>query len=294
MKIGILTDSTADLTQEIINKYNINVVPLSVQFENKTYRDGIELSNEQFFNKIKKTDKLPKTSQPSTASLINKFKEMSKKYDAIISLHLSAGLSGTFEAVKNISHQLTDIDIYPLDSASISLGLGFQTLLAAKLSRKYDSIDKIIEIIEKAKQNLFVYFTISDFTYMEKGGRIGKAKAFLGNILNINPIISLSTSTGQVQPLYKTRGKKRTINKMVNIAMEKLKGKNYAWIGFVHGDRKKDMIEFKNLLLDRVKEKLNNKLKTKIFQKGINSTLACHVGPSVYAGVIISGDFLNI
>jgi len=294
MKIGILTDSTADLPQNIINNYNIEVIPLTVHFGDDIYKDGVELNSEQFFNKIRKSNKLPKTSQPSTQLLINKYREMSETYDAIISIHLSAGLSGTYQAAKNISQQLSDINIYPFDSASISLGLGFQTLLAAKLAKKLDSVKDIIETIKKAKQNLFLYFTVDDLTYMEKGGRIGKARAFLGKIFNINPIISISTSTGKVEPISKTRGSKKTMNKMVNTAIEKLKDENFAWIGFAHGDRKKDMIEFKNNLLDIAKDNLNFNLKLKTFDSRISSTLGCHVGPSVYAGFIMSGDFLDI
>ena len=294
MKIGILTDSTVDLPQDILDNYNIEVVPLSVHFDNEIYQDGIDLNSDEFFNKIKSTDILPKTSQPTTASLINKYKEMSKKYDAIISIHLSAGLSSTYESAKNISQQLTDINIYPIDSASISLGLGFQTLLAAKLSRKLNSIEEIIEIIEKAKQKLLLYFTVNDLTYMQKGGRIGKARALLGNIFNINPIISISTSTGRVQPLYKARGKKRTMYKMINKAIETLENEKFAWLGFAHGDRERDMLKFKNSLLDTVENKLNNKLTLNTYNSRISSTLGCHVGPSVYAAFIMTGDFLDI
>ncbi len=292
MKIGILTDSTADLSQEIVNKYNIEVVPLSVHFEHDVYKDGVNLSPDEFFEKLKNTDILPKTSQPSTKLLGQKYREMSETYDAILSIHLSAGLSSTYDAARNISRQLTEINIYPYDSASISLGLGFQVLLAAKLAKKLDSVKEIIKILNKAKQKLFLFFTVDDLTYMEKGGRIGKASALLGGIFNINPIISISTSTGRVQPLYKTRGKKRTMKKMVTTAFEKLTDENYAWLGFAHGDRKEDMLAFKSSLLDKIN--VNKNLKTEIFESRISATLGCHVGPSVYAGVILSGDYLNL
>ncbi|MGM0437984.1 MAG: DegV family protein [Bacillota bacterium] len=289
MKIGIVTDSTADLDQKILDQYEIEVVPLSVNFSNQTYTDGVDLNAEQFFDRLKEVDELPKTSQPSLQAFEDKYNKMKNKYDKILSIHVSDGLSGTYKTATKAASKITEIEIKTFDSASISLGLGFIVLLAAKLTKSLNSIDEITTKLEKAKENLLLYFTVDDMEYMEKGGRIGKAKAMLGSILNINPIISISTETGKVLPLDKTRGEKRTTTKMLELALEKLGDNNKAWLGFAHGDRIDDMEKFKEKLIT----KINDDLDFETFSTRISPTLGCHVGPSVYAAIILNLDFVD-
>lgn len=289
MKIGIVTDSTADLDQKILDQYEIEVVPLSVNFSNQTYTDGVDLNAEQFFDRLKEVDELPKTSQPSLQSFEDKYNKIKNKYDKILSIHVSDGLSGTYKTATKAASKITEIEIKTFDSASISLGLGFLVLLAAKLTKSLNSIDEITKKLEKAKENLLLYFTVDDMEYMQKGGRIGKAKAMLGSILNINPIISISTDNGKVLPLDKTRGKKRTTSEMINLALEKLDNSNKAWLGFAHGDRFDDMEKFKEKLITKINEELN----FETFSTRISPTLGCHVGPSVYAAIILNLDFVD-
>ena len=291
MKIALVTDSTADLSEDIINKYNIEVVPLSVNFESESYTDGVDLSSDEFFEKIKNAEKLAKTSHPSLNSFYESYEKLKDDYDSILSIHVSAGLSGTYETAKKAASKIKDVDINVFDSSTISLGLGFLVILAAKLRNKFNSIEKIIEKLEEAKKNLILYFTVDDMSYMEKGGRIGKARALLGSILNINPIISISTKTGKVLPLDKTRGKRRTMNEMLDIALDKLENADNAWLGFAHGERSGDMEEFKEKLIEKVNSKFN--IDYEIYTSRISPTLGCHVGPSVYAAFVLTGDFLS-
>lgn len=289
MKIGILTDSTADLNQRLRQKHDIHTIPLSVHFGNEVYTDGEDINPDLFFNKVKKAVKLPSTSRPPVSTFLEKYREMAQKYDQIISLHVSDNLSGTLDAARMAARELKQIDIHPLDSSSISLGLGFMVLMAAELIKEGKDIKEIKEKIKKAKDNLLLYFTVNDLSFMEKGGRIGKARSLLGSILNINPIISISTQTGQVDPLDKTRGQKRTMKKMLSLAREKLKGTESAWIGFAHGDRPEDMNKFREKLIEMVQNKLNIEIRT--FKTRISPSLGCHVGPSVYAGFILNTIF---
>ncbi|MGM0419747.1 MAG: DegV family protein [Bacillota bacterium] len=288
MNIGLLTDSTSDLPKNLIEKYDIQIIPLNVNFGEDTYIDGVDITPEAFFDKTENSSIIPQTSMPSVGKFINKYQEMAKKYDAIISIHLSEGLSGTLNSAKMAAKQIKEAEIYPIDSSSISLGLGFQVLLAAKLIQAGESVNSIKTQLEQAKDNLFLYFTVEDLTYMKEGGRIGKAQAFIGGILKINPIISISTKTGQVEPLDKTRGKKRTMQKMLDIAKQKLKNSNSAWLGFAHGNRENDMVKFKDDLLEISNTQLN--IETEIFTTRISATLGCHVGPSVFAGFILVRD----
>ncbi|KXS47613.1 EDD domain protein, DegV family [Halanaerobium congolense] len=290
MSIGIITDSTCDLNQKLIEKYNIEVIPLSVHFGEKEFKDGVDINPKSFFKKLNKNKELPHTSRPAPALFMKKYKKMLEKYDHLLSIHISAALSGTFESAKLAAREIEDQKITVIDSASISLGLGMLVILAAKLIEKDKDLNDIIKTIKSAKRNLYLYFTVKDLTYMEKGGRIGKASSFLGSIFSINPVISISTETGKVKPIAKVRGPHRAQDKIIKIIKEKIDNEKNNWLGFAHGDRKADLTETKNKLIEEVKKDKN--LNLKIFNSRISATLGCHVGPTVYAVIVLSGDFL--
>ena len=290
MSIGILTDSTCDLDQEILEKYEIEVIPLSVHFGEEEFQDRVDITPEDFFEKLNQNEKIPHTSRPAPALFMEKYKKMLEKYDQLLSIHVSAALSGTYESAELAAREIEAEKITVIDSASISLGLGILVILAAELIEKDKKIDFILEAIKKAKNNLFLYFTVKDLTYMEKGGRIGKASSFLGSIFSINPVISISTETGKVKPIAKVRGKQRAQDKIIETVKEKIAADENVWLGFAHGDRKADLRDTKNKLLKAIKKGRNLNLKT--FNSRISATLGCHVGPTVYAVVVLSGDFL--
>jgi len=290
MSIGIITDSTCDLNQKLIEKYNIEVIPLSVHFGEKEFKDGVDINPKSFFKKLNKNKELPHTSRPAPAVFMKKYKKMLEKYDHLLSIHISTALSGTFESAKLAAREIEDQKITVIDSASISLGLGMLVILAAKLIEKDKDLNDIIKTIKSAKRNLYLYFTVKDLTYMEKGGRIGKASSFLGSIFSINPVISISTETGKVKPIAKVRGPHRAQDKIIKIIKEKIDNEKNNWLGFAHGDRKADLTETKNKLIEEVKKDKN--LNLKIFNSRISATLGCHVGPTVYAVIVLSGDFL--
>lgn len=290
MSIGIVTDSTCDLNQEIIEKYGIEVIPLSVHFGEDEFQDGVDIKPDSFFKKLKQRQELPHTSRPAPALFIEKYQEMLKKYDQLLSIHVSAALSGTFESAKLAAREVDD-KVTVIDSATISLGLGMLTVLAAKLTEKDVKIDEIIETLKQAKNKLHLYFTVKDLTYMEKGGRIGKASSFLGSIFSINPVISISTETGKVKPIAKVRGQHRAQDKIIELVREKVENDRNVWLGFAHGKREEELEDTKIKLIKELKAEKDINLN--IYDSRISATLGCHVGPTVYAVIVLSGDFLE-
>lgn len=290
MSIGIVTDSTCDLNQEIIEKYGIEVIPLSVHFGEDEFQDGVDIKPDSFFKKLKQRQELPHTSRPAPALFIEKYQEMLKKYDQLLSIHVSAALSGTFESAKLAAREVDD-KVTVIDSATISLGLGMLTVLAAKLTEKDVKIDEIIETLKQAKNKLHLYFTVKDLTYMEKGGRIGKASSFLGSIFSINPVISISTETGKVKPIAKVRGQHRAQDKIIELVREKVENDKNVWLGFAHGKREEELEDTKIKLIKELKAEKDINLN--IYDSRISATLGCHVGPTVYAVIVLSGDFLE-
>ena len=291
MKIGLVTDSTCDLSPDLLKKYGIEMVPLNINFAgDEVYKDIIDIKQETFFNRLIKVEKLPTTSQPAIGLFVEKYQEMAEKYDTIISIHLSSKLSGTYESAVMAAQEIENVHIEVIDSCSASLGIGYQVLLAKYLIEKGMEVNDIVKYIKKTQENIKIFFTVNDLTYLKKGGRIGKAQAFLGSVLSFYPILHIEKN-GEILPFEKVRGKKKIVKKLVNIVMDELEGEKKASLGFVHASELKHYNSFKSNLTDRLREE-NIAYVEKI--SWISSVLGCHVGPSVYGIVIIKGEMLDI
>jgi len=289
VRIGLLTDSTCDLSVEELSNKNIEIVPLSVHFDDNVYLDRVELSAEEFYELLDKKDIYPRTSQPSVGIFLEKYKKMSESYDAIISIHISSKLSGTFESARLAKSQLSEIKIEVINSKSTSLAQGFLTLLAAKMIKKDYSFEEIVNNIKKIINSFDIYFSVNDLSFLQKGGRIGKVQALLGGILNFNPIIKLDTNEGILLPVEKIRGSKKTEKRVIELVSKSLDDEKYAWIGIVKGNR--DISNFTNNLLSFLDNQkyLNYKKR----QARISPVLACHAGPSLFGIIIFKGEILK-
>ena len=289
MNIGIVTDSNCDLDPKLIAEYDIEVIPLIVNFGEESYRDGVDLTTDEFFERISTGKDFPETSQPSPGEFIKLYQKLAADYEVLLSIHLSSGLSGTYNTAQMAAQQVDGVEIKVVDSASLSIGQGFLVLLAAELAKHKFTAEEIIDQIERAREHLKLYFTVQDLSYMEHGGRIGKASAFLGSILRLNPVLEINTATGKVDVLAKIRGENKARRKMIELAIEELKEASKAWIGLAHGDRAGALTKVENKLAAYLEGKTVN---YNFFKQRINSTLGCHVGPSVYAVIVLAGDFL--
>ena len=289
--IALVTDSTCDLPAEIIEKYSIEIVPLTVHFEDDTYYDKIDLENEEFFSMMESAEELPTTSQPSVGLFIDKYQDLADKYDEIISIHISSALSGTVESARLAAAQTEDIKVEIINSKSTTTGLGFLVLLAAKMIEAGKNIEDIKSTLEKEREKLTIYFTVSELTYLEKGGRIGKAQAFLGSIFNFNPILELSAATGEITPKEKIRGYKKTNQKMVELALEAAENSDNVNFAYIYGKNSDNYQQLKELF----EAELQNQPKYDyhILENKIGTVLSSHTGPLVYGIVIYRGELLG-
>ncbi|MDP3059074.1 MAG: DegV family protein, partial [bacterium] len=176
-KICVVTDSCADLSNEQAHEHGITVVPLSVIFGDKVYLDGIELESDQFFEMLTAAEKLPTTSQPTPAEFIAVYTKLfNQGCDTIISVHLSAHLSGTLESARQAVEEMGK-DIRLVDSKAISVGVGIAAISAAEAVKAGKTADEVVAIVENTCKNLECLFTLDTLKYLEKGGRIGKARS---------------------------------------------------------------------------------------------------------------------
>jgi DegV family protein with EDD domain len=220
--IKIVTDSTAYLPQETVEKYDIRVVPLCVHFGKEAFKEGVELSNDEFYARLKEADVLPTTSQPSVGEFYNVFKELADAGHEIIVLTISHKLSGTYSSAIAAQRMLPEAKLDVIDSLSTSIGLQLMVEAAARATaagvRREDIVAQILEI----RDRICVLFVVDTLEYLAKGGRIGNAKALLGTLLKVKPILILQD--GAIEPLEQVRIKRKAVAQMLDLVEEHLDG----------------------------------------------------------------------
>jgi DegV family protein with EDD domain len=217
--IVIVTDSTADIPLEVRERLGISMVPLKVNFGEQTYLDNITLQPAQFYEKLSSFNGLATTSQPSPADFYDVYKKLTDEGHTVISIELSAAMSGTYQAAtiaKSMFEDEGDVDITVIDSKSASYGYGRIVVVAAEMAQAGASKEAIIAEVHRMRKALKLYFLVDTLEYLQKGGRIGKASAVLGSLLNIKPILSIDDE-GMVFPLEKVRGHKRAMARIAEL-----------------------------------------------------------------------------
>ena len=278
--INIVTDSTSDLSRQLLDA-NITIVPLRVYLADKEYSDNIDITPKEFYHKIKTQGFSPQTSQPAPGDFLrvyNKLKEQG--VNKIISIHLSSKLSGTVQSALIASKLIEGLDIRVVDSKSASLGLGFLCLAASRYIKEMNDFNQIVEKIEQEKKEICAYFTVGSLEYLEKGGRIGKARAFLGKLFGFKPI--LTVVDGEIQPVDRVSGDFRlAIEQIARLIKEKIKAKkDLRYLGVVHSCIEKEAQSLVRLLKKDIKD-------TEVVAAELGCVLGSHVGPEAIGVVAL-------
>jgi DegV family protein with EDD domain len=213
-QVKIVTDSTADLPSSTCERLGITVVPLNVHFGEAVYRDQVDLDSDQFFSLLARSAELPKTSQPAPGRFEEAYRQLGADGSQIVSIHLSSKLSGTLhsaELARDAVRAMTQVEV--LDSHSASLGLGLIVMAAAEAAQAGADQREVVSLVRRLAQNVHILFFVDTLEYLQRGGRIGRAGAFLGTLLNIRPILRLEE--GEVQPAEKVRTRSKAIDRLV-------------------------------------------------------------------------------
>jgi DegV family protein with EDD domain len=218
--IKIVTDSTAYLPETMVRKHDIRVVPLYVHFGNDAFREGVELSNDEFYARLKESPALPTTSQPSAGEFHAVFQKLVEAGHEIITLTISSKLSGTWNSAMAAKEMLPDAPITVIDSLSTSVGLHLMIEAALKAIASGATRQGIEDQIEEIKEKLRLLFVVDTLEYLAKGGRIGNAKAFMGTLLKVKPILVLQD--GAIEPLEQVRSKRKACSRMLDLVEEYL------------------------------------------------------------------------
>ncbi|MGG3999773.1 DegV family protein [Anoxybacillus kestanbolensis] len=232
-KVKIVTDSTIDLPKEIIEAWDIRVVPLSISIDGETYLDGIDLTPQQFIEKMKQANELPKSSQPSAGQFLQVYDELGEAGYDVISIHMTGGMSGTVRSAESAA-AMTKTNVTVVDSRFISLALGFQVLEAAKMASEEKTVSEIVSHLDTVRANTHLFVVVDTLENLVKGGRIGRGKAMIGSLLNIKPIASLED--GVYTPVTKVRSQSQIVKYLTNQFVEHTKGKKVRAVGITHAD----------------------------------------------------------
>ncbi|GEK90488.1 DegV family protein [Alkalibacterium kapii] len=253
MRIAIVTDSTAYLNKKEYEQDNIYFVPLSVIFQNEVFKEEVDITSDTFFEKVRKVDQLPTSSQPTVGEMTKLYHELEENYDAIISIHLSSRISGTFQNAYSVANSMSNINIYPYDSEMAAAGQAFLVRAAAKLAKKGLSVNEIIEKLDEIKKETEIYFIVDDLTNLIKGGRLSRAAGGVATALKIKPVLTFRG--GEIVVWDKIRTKKKALKKIETLLEESIREKDYPIEAtVVHAFCEEEAQAFKEKLAHRFPE----------------------------------------
>lgn len=240
-KIRIVTDSTADLTPELVERYGITVVPLTVFADGKAYKDKIDITNEEFYALLQSSKELPTTSQPSPAVFADVYRQLAAEgAEHIISIHISTALSGTYQSsVLAAGLVAQEVAVHNVDSKIATMGLGLLVVAAARMVEAGGSADTIIQSLSEIVEKQRLYFLLDSLDNLHKGGRIGKASHLFGSLLNIKPVLCFTDGVINVQD--KVRGNKdnKALERLIEILLEKIDSSKKLYCAMGYCDNKK-------------------------------------------------------
>lgn len=274
MGIKIITDSICDVPMEYVERYGIRVIPLTVNFGDESFRDGIDLTLEEFLAKLEKAEVLPTTSQVPPVEFLKAYREEMALGNKIISIHGSSQLSGTYNSAVIAREQIGEGDIHVIDSLGISLGAGMLVIKAARLAEEGLEAEEIVRQIEDSKQRMSYTFILDTLKYLQKGGRLSLSASVLGSILNIKPI--LTVKNGKLELSEKSRG----IKKAIASVLSTIKENGWSLDGKVVGINHIADPEHLKMLEEELKKEYKIK---EIIRGEVGSVVATHGGPGAVA-----------
>ena len=280
-KVAIVTDSTAYLPQDIVDQYQISVVPLILIWGEEELVDGIEITPEEFYNRLETSDVMPSTSQPTPKTFIETYTQLLDQGYDILSVLISSKLSGTIPSAIQAKESFPkDTNIEIVDSYNTAMALGFQALMAARAANDGASLAECKEVALKARDNSGVIFAVDTLEFLYRGGRIGGASRFLGTALNLKPI--LEVQDGKVEAVERVRTRKKSINRLIELVGERIGDKEPVRLATLHANSETDALTVLNIAAERF-----NAVETIV--STVSPVIGTHVGPGTVGLAYIAG-----
>ncbi|HOL83370.1 MAG TPA: DegV family protein, partial [Caldisericia bacterium] len=287
--------TAGDIPRDLVKEYDIREVPFYLYFEgeeNVIYKENVTLLPEDFFNIMKAKKKHPRTSQPNMEDYYVVLEQLANEgYKKIIIMTLSAKFSGSNQSAQLARDEMKvkhpDIRIEIIDTESATLGEGLQQILAAKMIRKGAlSFDEIINLLLKMRKNTHVFFTVEDLYFFYLGGRLGRGSVFMGNIMNLKPIMSIVD--GETNPIERVRGRKKSLTRIADLCKELIKDINNLFVASPHAVCPEDQ----KFLLDYFREITG--YKGEIITRIMGTTIGAHPGPGTTGICFVEMDLKGV
>lgn len=272
VKVAIVTDSTVNLPVDIIKENNIYVIPQILNWEGKSYLDQIDITTEEFYQRLPQSSDLPKTSQPAPGQFTEHFRKVAESADSIVAIFVSELLSGTIQSAHLGAEAMGDYPIEIVDSRSVSLGLGLLVTAAARYAAEGHDYKEVAAYVRELAPRLRVMFVVDTLEYLHKGGRIGGAKRLVGSVLSIKPVLHLED--GKIEPFASIRTKNKAIQHMLEVVLGEMKGKKNIHAGVIHARAPQDA----EYIVEQVRAAVTP---VEMFVNELTPVIGANVGPGV-------------
>lgn len=274
--VAVITDTSADLSDTVLDRHGISLVPLQVMFGSRTFRDRVELKPEEFYRRLRIAKDLPTTSQPAPAEFVRAFRDARVHADEVIAVLLSAGLSGTVQSAQAAMKAAALEGVHVVDSRSASLGVGMLALRAAELAESGWDARRIVEELERIRSRSGLFLTVDTYDNLLRSGRVSRGKAWLAGMLDVKPILSLDQH-GKVVPVDKVRGRDNVVPRVLSLLEQRLTPRPKAVrFGVAHADAPE--------MAERVRTALVAAYRPRdCFVSLATGVLGTHVGPGAWA-----------
>jgi len=267
--VAIVTDSTADLPPDLAASHAITVVPLTLNFDGQSLLDGVDIRPDEFYRRLPGVTTHPTTSQPSPGRFAEAYSALLADHDSVISLHISEKLSGTYASAQQAADMTDPRRVRVVDSQLVSMSLGLITLTASAMASKGADVEAIESKVLNMRPHVQTYFSVATLEFLRRGGRIGRAGALLGSVLQVKPVLCIRD--GQVTPLERVRTFERALNRIVELTREVDRGHGVCVI-VGHADAEADA--------ERIGRDLEPVAETLMIQP-LGPVVGAHAGPGV-------------
>jgi DegV family protein with EDD domain len=279
-KVCIITDSTAYIPEDLVQKYKIHVAPQVLIWGDETFRDGVDIMPAEFYARLENSKIIPSTSQVTPGTFQEMFAELLDQDCQILAVLLSPSLSGTVASAMQARGMFSNADIEIVESNSTAMALGFQALVAAKAALEGCTLDECKALAEKACQHSGVVFAVDTLEFLHRGGRIGGGTRFLGTALSIKPI--LEVKNGHIEGIEKVRTRKKSLTRLLELTEERIAGRKPIHLAVLHAnaeDEAKDLIDQCSKRFDA----------SELFLTEVSPVIGTHAGPGTVGLAFMAG-----
>lgn len=281
-KVAIVTDSTAYIPDELRKQLNITVVPLILIWGNQSFEDGVDMMPDEFYVRLESSKVIPTTSQATIPSMKNAFESLLGQGFDVLGLFISSKLSGTVQSAMQACQMIQKgrDKIAIVNSLATTMALGWPLLTIARAAQAGENLVECQKLAEKARDQTGVLFVVETLEYLRRGGRIGGAQAMLGTILNVKPLLELQD--GQIEPVEKIRTKRKALDRMLDLAEEKMAGRSPIRVATVHANAESEAVS----LLETARQRFNP---VESLCCPLSPVIGTHAGPGTVALAFMTG-----